>query len=117
MEQANTVSQYAPLLIAVGTCATLLTVAIVIFRALTLNTNELLLKITALALACTTLFFYGVIWLGATLLNPSGNYLTAIAICYLLTGIIPSVFLYTKVECPKSENITETEKSNINNEN
>jgi hypothetical protein len=113
MQEANNFSQFVPILIGGGACATLLTVSIVIFRALTLNTSELLLKITALVLAGSTLFFYCVIWLGATLLDPSGNHLTKVLLCYLFTGIIPSIFLYTKVDAPKNmNNITETERTN-----
>jgi hypothetical protein len=116
MQTTNTISSFVPFLIGGGTCVTLLVVSIVIFRAMTLNTNELLLKITALLLAGATLFFYLVIWLGATLLDPKVNHLVAIMLCYLFTGILPAVFLYTKVERPENQNITETEEKE-NNEN
>lgn len=101
MEQPNDLSNYVDLLLIGGACTTLIAVSIVIFRALTLNTNELLLKMTAIVLAGSTLFFYLVIWLGATLLAPAKDHLTTILLCYLFTGVMPSVFLYTKVNNTK----------------
>lgn len=109
MQETIDLTSFIPFLIGFGTCITVVIVSIVIFRALTLNTNELLLKITALALASSTLFFYCVIWLGATILSPTGNHLTTILICYLFTGILPSIFLYTKIDNSKANKVTEME--------
>lgn len=110
MTEIPPTSDYAIWLLIGGVITTLLVVSIVIFRALTLNTNELLLKITAVALAGATLFFYCVIWLGVTLLSPTGNHTASILICYLFTGILPAVYLYTRIDAPNEQNITKIEE-------
>jgi hypothetical protein len=111
MQPTADLSSFVPYIIGAGVCLTLVTVSIVIARSLTLNTPPLILKITSVILALTTLFFYSVVWLASTLLSPTSDSTSTILICYLLTGIIPSVFLYTKTGSPTT-NITYKEKNN-----
>lgn len=116
------ISTFIPYIIAVGVVITSLTVAIVVARATTINTTGLVLKVTSVALAISTLFFYTVIWLAITLLNPKENYLLTVFGWYFLTGILPALFIYHKgsssyADDPKTlsspkEKITIEEKTN-----
>ncbi len=83
----------APYILMVGIGIVATCVTIVLYRAYTMNTSKPVFLGSSIAVAIATTFFYFILWLSVTLMNPKENYFAPISIALFMTGLLPALIL------------------------